>query len=101
MSLSPSNGNCGEGMVEGISTIIDSSKTTVYDIDNWNARSALSPMLKAGDIVRYDFDGSNVSAYLNGTFLATKPKNSNYTGFRLKAYRNRGITLKNLKIKPL
>lgn len=104
VGLTPVNNYTGEGIVEGVSTInTNTNSFLIYEIEHWDARFTVQNKLQANDVIKYEFDGTDVKVYRNGTLVGTKSKyaSSNANGFYLRAYNGRGITVKNIKIKAL
>ena len=55
-----------------------------------------------GDVLKFKVETSTVTIYLNGNQYGTISRNtSNYPKFQIKTYKDRGVSFKNLKIKPL
>jgi hypothetical protein len=95
------SGYMGEVMVNGICLQNNNNELYLYDTSNWGGHSTYAGTISINDIVKFVCDGSNVSVYLNNNLIGTKTKNSNYNGFYIKGCCNRGITVKDIKIKPL
>ena len=61
--------------------------------------SWVSGSLTSGDIIKVEYNGSNVKFYINNTLITTLSTSSGNTGF--KTYNARNIQVKDMKIKAL
>lgn len=88
--------------IEGIGLNSNSSKKFLFQLDKWTQTvTEYNGSLNVGDVVRWEYSNGTVSLYVNDVLLGSKSRNTNYSGFVINQYQSRGITFKNLKIKPL
>ena len=84
-------------------TFMQASKSNTILIATMNgAEQTISNTYSVGDIIKIEFDGTNVKYYKNDSLLGTASKGSGtYTDFSIRNVGTTGITIKNLKIRQL
>ena len=79
---------------------IGSSKVAIYPFGNWSERAEYTGTLNIGDILKFEVNNGTVSVYKNNTLIGSKSQVTP-TDFLIDTWSTRGISLKDLKIKPL
>ena len=84
-------------------TFMQSSNSNTILIATMNgAEQTISNTYSVGDIIKIEFDGTDVKYYKNDSLLGSTGKGSGtYTGFSIRNVVASGITIKNLKIRSL
>lgn len=83
-------------------TFMQSTSSNILIATMNGAEQTISNTYSVSDTIKIEYDGTNVKYYKNDSLLGTTSKGSgDYTGFLIRNVGASGITIKNLKIKPL
>ena len=83
-------------------TFMQSTSSNILIATMNGAEQTISTTYSVGDIIKIEYDGTNVKYYKNDSLLGTTGKGSGiYTGFSIRNVVTTGITIKDLKIRQL